>query len=170
MRANRRAGTRGTWVHRGVGISNGDQLAEPAALAANLTPEQADDGGDRLAELELAGAFNDPLAQGDAVVGELPLVQEELELARVYIVADLAKLDDAQAAKVVARARSLAEFDDDALAQAVAACELNEAAAKDLGLSSSLYQLLNDDRGPAPAGLAGHDAPAGALCAGLLLD
>ncbi|HEX2688237.1 MAG TPA: hypothetical protein VHN14_16520 [Kofleriaceae bacterium] len=39
------------------------------ALAANLTPEQADDGGDRLAELELAGAFHDPLAQGDAVVG-----------------------------------------------------------------------------------------------------
>jgi hypothetical protein len=121
------------------------------ALAANLTPEQADDGGDRLAELEAAGAFHDPLAQGDAVVGELPLVQEELELARVYIVADLAKLDDARAAKVVARARSLAELDDDALAQAVAAGELNEAAAKDLGLSSSLYQLLNDDHARAAA-------------------
>lgn len=126
-------------------------------LAAGVSQAVAKDLGERLRRLEQSGALEDPLAQPDVLLRDLPLIRPLFEQARLSAVGDLAKLDQGALAKMLARAPSI-EVLDDALGEMVAAGELTQQTALRLGFSAGLFRLCDESPGLAAAVIA---SPAG---------
>lgn len=123
----------------------------PRVVRTKLGSELGDDGEARLKKLETGGAFADPLAEGDTLVRDLPLVQDELDLAKVYFAGDLAQVAPSHIEKVVAQAPSLLSLDDDLLGSLVGSGDLSENEAAELGLAAALFMLCDEDPAVAKA-------------------
>ncbi len=118
------------------------QLILDGLAARQLKPELTKEAGDRLSQLEGGGMFSDP-ALADIPIRNHPLFQQDLQHAAIYKLADVDKLADAKAEKIIDRLGSPAAVTDQALDALVKDGTLVEAEARNLGLTTTLYHLTN---------------------------
>jgi Tc toxin complex TcA C-terminal TcB-binding domain/Neuraminidase-like domain len=144
-----------------VAIAAIPDAVKKAIAGAKLSKELVKDGTDRLAALERAGAFADPLSKPDALLRDLPELEESLDQAGVLAAGEAARLAGATTAKVLSRAPSIHGIDDAILAQMVSAGELTDAQARELGLAVGAFRLFDEDRALTSAVMSSGDVAGG---------
>ena len=105
--------------------------------AAGVDPTSAEAVAERVSSL--GGVASDRPLSSDPVIGQ------QLALARLYAITEIAGLDDAHAEDVAAQAFAAAALDDSMLTRLVAGGALSEPQARTLGLAAALLPLVDDN-------------------------
>jgi hypothetical protein len=123
----------------------GVRAAVLGALAAGGLPEPTVTSAiERLDEVQESTAIVEPLNPA-LPLGRQPLLAEQLRLAEVAVLGQAAGLGDDTVATVIGAVKSAAQLDDAAIQRFVEAGTLSSDQAAELGVTTSLFNLLDGD-------------------------